>query len=89
MKSRLQQEMKKCYLCDGGGELHPHHIFNGALKKKSELYGYIVMVHNIPCHRLIHDNPNVARELKIEAQKDFEKEHTRGEFIKIFKKSYL
>ena len=89
MKSVMQKNKEICWMCFKSGKLHPHHIFNGALRKKSEQYGYIVYVHDLPCHRLIHDNPAMAKELKKMAQTDFEKSHTREEFIKIFKKSYL
>lgn len=89
MKSVLQATTSECYVCHQKGTLHPHHIFNGALKKKSEKYGFIIYVHDIPCHRKIHDIPNEAIKYKKIAQKKFEEQHTRDEFIKEFKKNYL
>lgn len=89
MKSVLQATTNECYVCHKTGALHPHHIFNGALKKKSEEYGFIIYVHDIPCHRNIHDKPNEAIKYKKIAQKVFEEQHTREQFIKEFKKNYL
>lgn len=87
-KSRLQSNCNKCFICGKGGELHPHHIFNGAYRKKSEEDSYLVWVHNLPCHRSIHDSATKSRALKRAAQKDYELSHTREEFIRRYGKSY-
>lgn len=89
MKSVIQKDCSKCFVCGKGGELHPHHIFNSSYKKKSEEDGYIIFVHNIPCHQKIHSKSGEAKYYKMYAQKDYEKSHTREEFIKRYGKSYL
>lgn len=86
--SRLQNDCSKCFVCGKGGELHPHHIFNGAFRKKSEEDGYVVWVHNLPCHRSIHDNAAKAMALKRIAQEDYELTHTREEFMRRYRKNY-
>lgn len=88
-KSVIQIDNSKCFVCGKGGELHPHHIFNGAFKKKSEEDGYIIYVHNIPCHQQIHSVSGEAMYYKKYAQKHYEKTHTREEFLERYKKNYL
>lgn len=89
MKSVIQKDCSKCFVCGKGGELHPHHIFNNAYKKKSEEDGYIIFVHNTPCHQQIHGKSGEAKYYKKYAQEKYEKTHTREEFIKRYGKSYL
>ena len=80
--------------CEGGRcyDIERHHIFGGFNKKRSEKYGYIA-----PLTRTLHPNgiyaPSNWQEidlyLKQECQKDFEKTHTREEFIEEFGRSWL
>lgn len=79
--------------------LHHHHIFGGPYKKASEKYGFIVLL--CPYHHegdirgnreAVHDAKNsklYSDMLKIDAQKEFEKDHTRKEFIDVFGKSRI
>ena len=67
----------RCYLCGGPAEffdpLAKHHIFGGAMRKKSEKYGLTVFLHNNKCHiygdNAVHRNARVNRALQAEAQK--------------------
>lgn len=70
-----------------------HHIFFGrGLRKLSEKYGMKVYL-SPECHRGsrigVHHNRKNNLTIKRYAQHEFEKTHTREEFIKIFGKSYL
>lgn len=104
MKSILQ-DTKECYLCriqaslkGFHGELtdqgiDDHHIFFGTSnRQKSEKHGLKVYL----CHNKHHEGaegPHMNRlvdlSLKGIAQREFEKNHTREEFIREFGKSWL
>ena len=62
MKSILQEDTAKCFICEEnpcGDPLDKHHIFGGALRKKSEQYGLFVYLHHARCHifaRAAHTN---------------------------------
>ena len=89
-KSIIQTNKEVCYWCRKTGILHPHHVFNGAYKKKSEEDGMIVFVHDFPCHRQIHDIYQNELEIKQNGQRLWEQFYgTREEFIERYGKSYL
>lgn len=74
-----------CALC---GNPYPqmHHIFEGKNRKKSTKYGMIVPLcreHHEWVHRTNYKG------FKQQAQMEFEKTHTRKEFIEIFGRNYL
>ena len=49
MKSIIQDDMDSCYFCGATRYLEKHHVFGGALRKKSERLGLTVrLCHN--CH---------------------------------------
>lgn len=88
MKSIIQKN-KECYICGTTLNLHNHHIFPGrAYRKNSDKEGltvYLCMYH----HNYVHYNFEAMLQLQKIAQKEFEKSHTREEFIKLFTKSVL
>lgn len=91
MNSILQNE-KKCFICRTSEGLEDHHIFPGPNRKHSERYGLKVWL----CHRhhtgsdaAVHVDRPTMRWIQQEGQKAFEKTHTREEFLRIFKRSYL
>jgi hypothetical protein len=104
MKSILQ-DTKECYLCrieatrrgyneeltDRG--IDEHHIFFGVANRKvSEKHGLkLWLCHNR--HHLGAEGPHMSKlvdlSLKGIAQREFEKNHTREEFIKEFGRSWL
>lgn len=73
--------------------LHEHHIFYGTSNRKnSEKYGlkvYLCPAHHNMSHDSVHFNKDYDEIVKITAQRVFEKDHTREEFISIFGKNYL
>lgn len=90
---------RRCYLC---GEpttfydpLAKHHIFGGALRKKSEKYGLTVFLHNNKCHiygkNAVHRNARVNRELQAKAQKIAMEKYgwSVEDFRREFYKSYI
>lgn len=83
---------KKCFMCGSKDWLELHHIFGASNKKNSEKYGFLVYLchwcHNEPPNGVHHNSENM-RKLKALAQKKFEQDHTRDEFLKIFGKNFL
>lgn len=98
MKSILQQDESKCYLCgcyEGNDHLDIHHVFEGSRRSLSEKYGLTVRLHHCRCHLFgvaaVHNNPNTNKMLKRKAQEEAMQRYgwTVEDWIEIFKKSYL
>lgn len=99
MKSILQKDKTRCYLCGGYGTsldpLDEHHVFFGALRSKSDRYGLTVYLHHNKCHIFGRDAVHVNRAtdlaIKKRAQLAAMKKYgwTEQEFINQFYKSYL
>ena len=76
VKSILQKDKSRCYICGGYGTsvdpLDCHHVFFGALRSKSDRYGLTVYIHHNRCHIFgrdaVHVNAEVDRALKKCAQ---------------------
>lgn len=91
MQSIMQSD-RVCYLCGKVCGLEIHHCISGVANRKiSEKYGLKVWL----CHEC-HTGKNGAQYdpqknilLKAEAQKAFEKDHTRTEWMKLIGKNYL
>ena len=92
MKSILQSD-KVCYFCGRTWGLEKHHIFGGVANRKiSERAGLWVWLCGATCHRGVDGaqyDPQKNRLLKVEAQKAFERDHTRTEWMKLIGKNYL
>ena len=88
MKSIFDNE--SCFFCGSYVWLEKHHVFGGPYRKKSEYYGYTVIIchwdHNEPGG--VHFNKEKRDELKRICQAHFEETHTREDFINTFGKSY-
>lgn len=93
MKSVVTDDTEKCFICGRYGGLEKHHLFGGSSRKLSEKYGLWVMLchwcHNEPPYG-VHFNAEAMDYLHREGQKAFEKNHSRKEFLEIFKRgNYL
>ena len=91
MRSIMQEDLAVSYLSGRGGPLEKHHIMNGPHRKKAEQLGLWVMI-TPEEHRRLHDTKDGTKrrlELKAEAQRAFEKDHPRDEWMRLFKKNYL
>ena len=96
-----KEDWRRCYLCmrleDDYSEkpyLQTHHIFGGAAKRKiSEAEGFTVrlcMKHHAHGGRSdVHQNADIAQILHEDAQRAYEKRHSRKEFIDLIHKNYL
>ena len=91
-KSILQTDTNCCFTCGRCHALEWHHVFGSANKKHSEKYGLMVRLchwcHNEPpCG--VHHNAENMKVLREYAQREFEKKHSREEFMEIFGRNYL
>lgn len=64
--------------------LDPHEIFGGSNRQRSIKHKFVKLI----CPKC-HSNENIINQLRIDTQKEYEKTHTREEFIKIIGKSYI
>lgn len=91
-QSKLERERDKdlikkgqCYYCKRYfDKLDPHEVYGGSNRKRSIKNKFVVLL----C-RNCHDDEKKLEELKQNWQKDFERDHTREDFIKLIGKSYL
>lgn len=102
-KSILHRKDGTCYLCTMLNNdyrkhdvLHEHHIFGGnSNKNHSEAEGlkvYLCVEHHMTGKDAVHNAKNCRKIqdcLHQIGQQEFEKTHTREEFMKIFGRSYL
>ena len=75
----------KCEYCHKYSDrLDPHEVFGGSNRTRSIKNKFVALL----C-RNCHDDNKVIKELKVKYQKEYEKTHTREEFIKLIGKSYI
>lgn len=99
MESIIQQDKSRCYLCGRcakyGEQLDKHHVFNGAMRGKSERYGLTVYLHHNECHifgaNSVHANAKINRALQADVQKKAMEFYgwTEDDFRRLFYKNYL
>ena len=96
--SILPQRPGECYLCERLGivrywtYLERHHIFDGPNKKISEENGFTVRLcvgHHREGTDAVHKNANMMRLLQRDAQRAYEKTHSREEFFRLVGRNYL
>ena len=86
-KSVFTNNLEYCYIC-GKQKNHMHEIFEGSNRLNSMKYGYCLPL-CFQCHNKIHNDRELSLYYKRLSQQIFEKNHTREEFINIFRRSYL
>lgn len=88
LERQRDKNIAKEGICEFCGQyskrLDPHEVYGGSNRKRSILNGFVKRL----C-RECHSNENIIEQLKIDTQKEFEKTHTRAEFIAIVGKSYI
>lgn len=98
MKSILQDDPTRCYICGGCASSDPldkHHVFGGAMRSKSEKYGLTVYLHHNKCHifgeNSVHQNARINGALKAQTQQKAMQYYgwTIEDFIREFYKNYL
>ena len=85
--SILTNDLDHCIIC-GAERNHLHEVFQGAYRQRS-IKEKMVLPLCVYHHTCIHNDIKLSLYWKRTCQKEFEKTHTRKEFIKIFGRSYL
>lgn len=85
--SILTKDLSKCIICNKKRE-HLHEIYPGAFRQRSIKYNMVIPL-CASCHTQIHKDYTLSLHWKRLCQQKFEESHTREEFIKIFRRSYL
>ena len=88
LERQRDKDLIKSGICENCGKysqrLDPHEVYGGSNRKRSIKYKFIKSL----C-RECHSNENIINQLRIDTQKEFEKTHTKEEFIKLIGKSYI
>lgn len=91
MKSIIQKECE-CLVCRTTLNLHKHHVFGAANRKKSEKYGltvYLCARHHNMSDEGVHFNKTLDTKIKQLAQRKFEETNSREEFMREFGRNWL
>ena len=65
-------------------KLDAHEVYGGSNRRRSIENGFVILL----C-RKCHSDENIISQLRKTYQKEYEKTHTRADFIKLIGKSYL
>lgn len=91
MKSILQNR-KECYVTGRTEGLHKHHVFGGSNRRISEKKGFYIWLipslHNLS-DKGIHFDKSFDLSVKRACQREYEKTHSREEFMKLIGRNYL
>ena len=87
--SIITDDLKHCYICTKKGikdipKDDLHEVYGGSNRKRSIKNGFVA-----PLCRKCHQDNRILKFLQIFVQKEYEKTHTREEFIKLIGKSYI
>lgn len=88
LEKQRDKDIIKSGVCEYCGRfssrLDPHEVYGGSNRKRSIKHKFVKLI----CPKC-HGNEEIIMKLRIDAQKEYEKTHTREEFIQIAGKSYL
>lgn len=97
--SILHQKDGTCYLCMKLNNdyryhwiLHKHHIYLAALRDISEAEGFYVWLcvkHHETDNESVHNKKDTKRILQRDCQREYEKNHTRRQFMNLIGRNYL
>ena len=93
MVKSIFQKNKNCYICGTESNLHLHHVFFGTANRRvSDENGFVCYLcgkhHNLS-DNAVHFNINMDMAIKRDCQREFEKTHTREEFMELIGRNYL
>lgn len=94
MKSIIQRDDSRCYICGSRQWLEWHHVYGGGLRSVSEQYGLKVRLchycHNEPPNG-VHQNKEIRLLLQAKVQRKAMKHYgwTVNDFIARFRKNYI
>lgn len=86
------QDVPRCFLCGRSGMVDLHHIYHGSNRNTSDELGFwVYLCHDE--HMALHDHREpfeaLDMDLKRMCQREFERTHTRLEFMRLIGRSYL
>lgn len=88
LERQRDKDIVKEGICEFCGKyskrLDPHEIFGGSNRKRSIKNKFVKLL----C-RECHSNEKIINQLRIDTQKEYEKTHTRQEFIDLIGKNYI
>lgn len=88
----ILQDKKECFITHRTYGLHKHHIYGGANRRISEEHGFYIWLvpelHNMS-NKGIHFNKDFDLRIKRLCQREFEKTHSRDEFMRLIGRNYL
>lgn len=91
MKSIIQKN-KECYVTGRTEGLHKHHIYGGPNRQISEKNGFYIWLtpafHNLS-DKGIHFDKSFDLCVKRACQREYEKTHSREDFMKLIGRNYL
>lgn len=94
MRYSILNNLDKCYFC-GKPKEHIHEVFYGTANRKVSIQnGFCVGLcnaHHNMSNDSVHAKPNQGKDLELKQvyQKEFEKTHSRDDFIKLIGRNYL
>lgn len=97
--SILHKKNGTCYLCIRlhndfryHKDLHEHHVFGGPNRDISEAEGfkvYLDLEHHETGKEAVHLNAESMRLIQQDCQREYEKTHTRQQFMELIGRNYL
>lgn len=92
-KLNKRRRRKKCAMCgrsqEDGVTLTTHHVFHGRkYKKLSDKYGFVITL-CWECHKRLHSSRVVDRMVQQTMQHEYEKTHSREEFVALMGRSWI
>lgn len=88
LERQRDKDIVKEGICEFCGKyskrLDPHEIFGGSNRKRSIKHKFVKLI----CPEC-HSNEAIINQLRIYTQKEYEKTHTRQEFIDLIGKNYI
>lgn len=80
---------KYCDICGKNYASETHHLIGGTSERRLSDKHHLTLDICNECHATIHNNNTANKLSKMLGQAMFEKDNTRYEYLKIFKKNYL
>lgn len=92
MTKSILQPSKECFITHRTYGLHKHHIYGGPNRRISETHGFYIYLipeyHNMS-NKGIHFDKDFDLKVKRLCQAEYEKTHTRQEFMALIGRNYL
>lgn len=84
----IGDEEDRCFLCGRVGKMQVHHMVHGTANRKWS-DKYCLIVHLCPqCHMYLHDRGSRDHDLKVLAQKEFERSYGHDRWMQVFGKNF-